>query len=293
MKLVSFDDARVGVMSDESVLDITDLVAGPLDRPEARMLSLIERWEVLQGECDSDRLAKRPALPLDDVRLAVPLSSPSKIIGAPVNYLAHQGEMNLDVTVADLGVFLKASSSVIGPGGLVQLPYLDRRTDQEGELAVVIGDLARNVSAANALEHVFGYTCLLDITLRGGEDRSTRKSFDTFTPLGPWIATADEVGDPSSLWLRCWVNEELRQEANTRQLIVGVPELIAYVSSIMTLYPGDIVATGSPAGVGPLAHGDRIAVEIDRIGRLEVDVSAEAAVPWEQARLRPDVLAKA
>jgi 2-keto-4-pentenoate hydratase/2-oxohepta-3-ene-1,7-dioic acid hydratase in catechol pathway len=194
--------------------------------------------------------------------------------------------MKIDATVADLGFFLKAPTSVTGPGGMVQLPYRDRRTDQEGELAVVIGTRARQLPPERALDCVFGYTCLLDITVRGREDRSMRKSFDTFTPIGPWITTADEVGDPGSLELRCWVNGELRQHAATKDFIVGVADLIAYISSVLTLNPGDIIATGTPAGVGPLAHGDKVAVEIDRVGRLEVSVSAETAVAWEDRRLR-------
>lgn len=288
MRLVSFNGARVGVVDRGLVIDVTELVAEQIDdRPEARMRSLIERWEMLRGQLDPGRLTAQPASPLDQVRLEAPLPFPGKVVAAPVNYFDHQGEMKVDTTVADLGVFLKATSSVIGPQGVIQLPYTDRRTDQEGELAVVIGAPARHVTPADALEYVFGYTCLLDITVRGSEDRSTRKSFDTFTPIGPWIATAEEVDNPGFLELRCWVNDELRQQANTKELIVGVPELIAYTSSVMTLHPGDIIATGTPAGVGPLTDGDQVTVEIDRVGRLEVSISTDTAVAWDQTRLRP------
>jgi 2-keto-4-pentenoate hydratase/2-oxohepta-3-ene-1,7-dioic acid hydratase in catechol pathway len=197
-----------------------------------------------------------------------------------VNYVDHQHEMREPTTVAELGVFLKAQTSVLAPGGSILLPYTDKRTDQEAELGVVIGRAARNVSREQALEHVFGYTCALDITVRSGEDRSTRKSFDTFTPLGPWITTADEVGDPATLRLRGWVNGELRQDASTADMIFGVTELIAYASSVMTLLPGDVIVTGTPAGVGPLADGDHVVVEIDRVGRLEVEVSGAQAVPY-------------
>ncbi|MBV9232376.1 MAG: fumarylacetoacetate hydrolase family protein, partial [Chloroflexi bacterium] len=162
----------------------------------------------------------------------------------------------------------------------VRLPYLDKRTDQEAELTVVIGRTARNVSVDEALDCVFGYTCGLDITVRSTEDRSTRKSFDTFTPLGPWVVTSDEVGDPHNLELRCWVNGVLRQQANTHDLIFNVAELIAYTSSVMTLWPGDVILTGTPAGVGPIVGGDRILMEIEKVGQLEVTVSDEGATQY-------------
>lgn len=224
-------------------------------------------------------LAALPQVAFGDVTLAAPLR-PRTVIGAPVNYRDHQVEMREQLTVAELGVFLKASSSVIGPGGIVELPYTDVRTDHEGELTVVLGRRARNVSAAQAMDFVLGYTCGLDITVRSTEDRSTRKSFRTFTPLGPWVVTADEVPDPGALDLRCWVGDELRQDASTADLILGVAELVAYASHVMTLEPGDVILTGTPAGVGPIRPGDRVAVEISSIGRLEVTVSGAGAIAY-------------
>lgn len=215
---------------------------------------------------------------LGRVRLLAPVPRPGKIVAAPVNYVPHMREMSETLDVNDLGVFLKASSSVCGPGSVVRLPYHDRRFDQEGELGVVIGRETRRIPEAEALGAVFGYTCLLDITMRGGEDRSLRKSFDTFTPIGPWIVTADEVPDPGSLGLRCTVNGRVRQQASTRELIWPVPRLISYISSVMTLYPGDVIATGTPEGVGPLTDGDTVEVDIDGIGRLPVTVSATGAL---------------
>ncbi|TWP50446.1 fumarylacetoacetate hydrolase family protein [Lentzea tibetensis] len=209
-----------------------------------------------------------------------PLPPPSKVIGAPANYYDHVDEMPDSHTVVDWGLFLKAPSSIIGHGGTIRLPYLDKRTDQEGELGVVIGRFARNVSPEKALDHVFGYTCVLDITVRSTEDRSLRKSFDTFTPMGPEIVTADEV-DPSDLELRCWVNDELRQHTSTAKMIYDVPRLIAYASAAMTLNPGDVIATGTPAGVGPLADGDKVVLDISGVGRLEAGVSADGAIPYD------------
>ncbi len=150
----------------------------------------------------------------------------------------------------------------------------DRRVDQEGELALVIGRTARRVSGKDALSHVFGYTGLLDITMRGGEDRSARKSFDTFTPMGPVLVTADEFGNPDHVELRCWVSGELRQKASTRDLIWGVARLVSYASSVTTLHPGDVITTGTPAGVGPLTAGDTIRLELSGLG---LDLTARVA----------------
>jgi len=211
--------------------------------------------------------------------LAAPIPLPGAVIAAPVNYVDHMTEMSEVRDIRSLGLFLKARSSVTGPGSTVVLPYTDRRFDQEGELGVVIGSVSENVPVNEALDHVFGYTCLLDITMRGGEDRSTRKSFRTFTPTGPSIVTADEVGDPGTLLLTCSVSGVERQKALTSDLIWSVPQLVAYASSVMTLYPGDIIASGTPEGVGPIVGGDTIEVSIERVGTLAVAVSDAGATP--------------
>jgi 2-keto-4-pentenoate hydratase/2-oxohepta-3-ene-1,7-dioic acid hydratase in catechol pathway len=217
--------------------------------------------------------------PLGEVRLRVPVADPSKIIAAPVNYRDHQLEMNVASQVGALGIFLKAPSSLLDPGGTIQLPYHDRRFDHEGELALVIGRTARRVSEQDALAYVFGYTGLLDITMRGGEDRSTRKSFETFTPMGPVLVTADEFGDPDDVELRCWVNDKLRQKAGTRDLIWGVAQLVSYASWVTTLHPGDVITTGTPAGVGPIVAGDTVRLELSGLGPdLVVDVAADDAI---------------
>ena len=278
MKLASTLDGRLHAVLDDRSVDLTDALGL---RPGAGgpLLAFLERGGSLSDlqALDVDAL---PSQPLDLTRLAAPVARPGKVVGAPVNYLDHQAEMGEQRTIADYGMFLKAPSSVIGPTGSVRLPYTDVRTDHEGELGVVIGRTASRVPVERALDHVLGYAPVLDITVRSGEDRSTRKSFDTFTPFGPWVTTADEVPDPGALELRCWVDGELRQHASTADLIYGVAELIAYTSHVMTLHPGDVIATGTPAGVGPIAAGQRVVVEIEGLGRLDVGVTDEGAIAY-------------
>jgi 2-keto-4-pentenoate hydratase/2-oxohepta-3-ene-1,7-dioic acid hydratase in catechol pathway len=283
MRLASTTAARLVVVTDDRAVDVTDAL-GLVPDARGPLHALLAR----HGDAAGDPLAALraldldalPSVPLADVALDAPLRRPGKVVGAPVNYLDHKAEMSVPTTIADLGVFLKPGTSVIGHGGRVRLPYSDVRTDQEGELAVVIGRTASRVRAEDALDHVLGYANLLDITVRSGEDRSTRKSFDTFTPLGPWLTTADEVSDPGDLRLRCWVGGELRQDASTADMVFGVRELIAYASHVMTLEPGDVIATGTPAGVGPIAPGQHVAVEITGLGRLEVDVTDDGAIAY-------------
>ena len=265
MRLVSYDDGRAGYLAGDRVIPL-----------RARtMRDAIESW----AAGDPLLPEREDGIPLRDTSLRVPVADPSKIIAAPVNYRDHQAEMNADASVGALGFFLKAPSSLLDPGGTIQLPYHDRRFDQEGELALVIGRTARQVSEQDALSCVFGYTGLLDITMRGGEDRSTRKSFDTFTPMGPVLVTADEFGDPDDVELRCWVANELRQKATTRDLIWSVARFVSYASSVATLYPGDVITTGTPAGVGPITAGDTIRLELSGLGLdLTVRVAADAAV---------------
>lgn len=269
MKLASFNDHQVGVVDGDHIVEL--LFDPPGHRhAHGAMRRLIES----AAEQAPDQMPRGRRYALDKVTLLAPVPDPSKILAAPVNYHDHQQEMNEDVQVSGLGLFLKAPSSLAGSGHQILLPYSDRRFDQEGELAAIIGSTARFVEPADALAHVFGYTALLDITMRGGEDRSTRKSFETFTPMGPWLVTADEFGSPSDVELRCLVNGDVRQSANTRDLIWDVAQLVAYASSVTTLHPGDIIATGTPAGVAPIQNGDTIELTLDGLGSaLRMSVS--------------------
>jgi len=296
MRIVVFDDSRIGVIRGDAargdaVIDITDLTPheGP-DWPPTFMLRTIADFDRLRPAIEA-RQASAPGVPLSHVTLKSPVVFPSKLIAAPVNYKAHIDEANswewMKNSVEGIekyGVFLKAPSSIVGPNAIVELPIADRRTDHEVELGFVIGKRARDVSEADAMKYVFGYTGIMDITLRGTEDRSTRKSFDTFTPVGPWIVTADEIPDPHNLRLRLSVNGKLRQDANTRDLIWKIPKLISYASQIMTLYPGDLFITGTPEGVGPLAPDDEVVAEYEQIGQLTVKVAARKSAATAVAR---------
>jgi 2-keto-4-pentenoate hydratase/2-oxohepta-3-ene-1,7-dioic acid hydratase in catechol pathway len=281
MRYVSFRDSvgrdRVGVCErlgdpDRKISDVTDLLAAGTDSPMRRLIAA-----VASGTDIESLLWRAPVVPAASVSLLPVVPDPSKIVAAPVNYVNHQLEMNEASRVDSLGVFLKAPSSVIGDGGVVRLPYTDRRFDQEGEFAAVIGRRARDVPQAEALDYVFGYTCLLDMTMRGGEDRSVRKSFDTFTPVGPSIVAPQYIPPIDELELRLWVNGSLRQRADLNDLVWSVARLISYVSTVMTLYPGDIVTTGTPEGVGAVHDGDLIEVEVTGLDRLTVSVSEQGA----------------
>jgi 2-keto-4-pentenoate hydratase/2-oxohepta-3-ene-1,7-dioic acid hydratase in catechol pathway len=218
-------------------------------------------------------------------RLLSPVANPGKIIAAPVNYQTHLDEVRADsnlhhntaghtVTIQTAGLFLKANSSLVGPGEGVVIRKPDRRTDHEVELCVVIGKTASHVSKGDALDYVAGYTIGLDITIRGTEDRSFRKSVDTHSVLGPWLVTADEIPNPGQLDLHIAVNGEQRQKSNTSRLILSVPELIELASSFYTLYPGDVIFTGTPEGVSPIEAGDEIVATIEKIGTMRVRVRA-------------------
>ena len=206
--------------------------------------------------------------PLDDVRLLAPVL-PSKVVAVGRNYADHAREMGNEPP-AEPVLFLKPSTAVVGHGDPIAYPVkLTQRVDYEGELAVIIGRLCREVPAAQAAEVIFGYTCANDVTARDLQARDgqwTRaKGFDTFCPLGPWIETD---ADPADLELTTVVNGEVRQQTRTSQLLYDVPALVEYVSTVMTLLPGDVLLTGTPAGVGPLEDGDEVSVTIENVGSL-------------------------
>jgi 2-keto-4-pentenoate hydratase/2-oxohepta-3-ene-1,7-dioic acid hydratase in catechol pathway len=275
MKLVRFNQGRIGVTDGQRVVDVTALThSEPQDWPPVGMNRLIQNFEQLRPELTA-ALNSQAGQALSAVRLETPLPWPNKLLAYPVNYHDHATEMASRGLANIQGFFLKANSSLSGPSDPMELPMLPgREVHHECEIALIIGKEGRQISEENALDHLFGYACLLDMTVRGNEERVMRKSFDSFTPMGPWIVTADEVSDPFDINMRLWVNGELRQQANTRDLIVNIPQMIAIASSAATLYPGDIIASGTPAGVGPVVAGDVIHIEVGQVGEMHIPVVA-------------------
>jgi 2-keto-4-pentenoate hydratase/2-oxohepta-3-ene-1,7-dioic acid hydratase in catechol pathway len=213
------------------------------------------------------------AVPLASAVL-LPPCEPTKIVCVGLNYRAHAAEMGKELPAEPL-LFLKAPSALLAPGGSVELPRQSRRVEHEGELALVIGRRARQVPISRALEHVLGYTCADDVTARDIQRQekvyARAKGFDTFCPVGPWLETG--VADPQALDLALRVNGEQRQRGSTGDMIFTVAELVAFISSVMTLEPGDLISTGTPPGVGPLQAGDTVEVEIAGIGTLRHGVA--------------------
>lgn len=284
MRVCRFEKDRVGIVIGGEVLDITYIVeAFPVYRyPLPQYDPLIAHLGVVQEQFEQI-LTSAPRLRLDNVILDSPIANPGKIIAAPVNYRDHVDEMLLDPAIdhhlaqkpiAEVGLFLKATSSLIGPSDPILIRDSKRRTDYEVELAVIIGKDADRVSRECAMDYVAGYCIGLDITTRGPEDRSMRKSSDTFTVMGPWMVTADELDDPSNLDITLSLNGFQRQNSNTKDLIMDVPALISFASSFYTLRAGDVILTGTPAGVGPLQIGDQIVSHIQGIGEMATSVAS-------------------
>jgi 2-keto-4-pentenoate hydratase/2-oxohepta-3-ene-1,7-dioic acid hydratase in catechol pathway len=228
---------------------------------------------------DSSSSPAAPAVPLESPELLAPVPRPGKVVAIGRNYREHADEEGVEPPTAPL-VFSKWPSSVVGHGDDIRWdPELTRQVDYEAELAVVIGRTARNVSEAAALDHVLGYTCLNDVSARDlqfGDGQWVRgKSLDTFCPMGPILVTADELADPQDLAIVCRVGDEVLQDSRTSQMYFPVASIISFLSRSFTLEPGDVIATGTPAGVGAfrdpprfLGDGDRVTVEIEGIGAL-------------------------
>ncbi len=229
--------------------------------------------------------ASGPSYALTDVTLLAPIPRPPKLIFVGLNYRDHAAETNLEIPKVPT-IFNKFPSVVIGPGDNIVLPKVSSRPDYEAEFAFVIGRGGRYIPAARAMEHVFGYTIVNDVSARDYQMATSQwlmgKTFDTFAPMGPWIVTADEIADPHSLDIRLEINGERLQNSNTRELIFKIPELIEFLSKVVTLESGDVVITGTPAGVGftrkpprYLKPGDQVSIYVQGIGTLTNPVVAE------------------
>lgn len=272
MKLARYDGGKIGMIVNDRIIDVSDLVDNDSSAwPPVAMNRLIADFSKIRGRLEEAR--KRPGTPLAEAKLLTPVPAASKVIAYPINYHDHGIEMGRETRANNMGFFLKPPSSLCGASEPIILPAIEgRRIEHECELAIIIGKRGRDIARENWAEYVFGYSCLMDIVVRGREERVARKAYDTFCPVGPWIVTADELGDPNALRGRLWVNDELRQDANTRDLVVDIPGMIEIASHIMTLEPGDIIAAGTPAGVGPIKNGDKVKIEFEKIGTMTMDV---------------------
>ena len=284
MKLCRYDDDRLGLVEGDYVLDVSAALEvlpaqryplPPGDLLIAHLDAVVRRVRELKAKAAQKALAA--------CLLLSPVANPPRIIGAPVNYLKHQAESAADrgisfgkevKTIDEYGLFLKSPTSLVGPSEGVALRFPDRRNDHEVELAAVIGKGGEHIPRAQALDHIAGYAIGLDMTVRGTEDRSQRKSIDSYSVLGPWLVTKDEIPDPGNLELSISVGGEVRQRSSTRYLIFDVPRLVEYASSFYALHPGDVIMTGTPEGVGPVKPGDVMHCEIERIGAMDVAVRA-------------------
>lgn len=289
MKICRFDKDRLGIVQGDEVLDVT----------RALEVIPVQRWPLAHGDplilnlrrvlAAAKKLAPRAKRkPLSKVKLLSPVANPGKIIAAPINYNDHiaesikdpgiaHGRTNIQKGIGDWGLFLKANSSLIGFGEEIRLRWPDRRNDHEVELALVIGKRGNKIPKEKALEYVCAYSIGLDMTVRGPELQCFRKSIDTYAVLGPWLVTADEIADPNALDLSITVNGELRQKSNTKYLVYNIERLIEFGSAMYTLHPGDILMTGTPAGVSPVKPGDVLHAYVQGIGESDIRIASTYA----------------
>ena len=237
--------------------------------------------------------AMRPAIeaaatgsgtPISEVKFLSPVASPTKAVGTPTNYADHiaEADKQRDVftmkrpstNIDDQGLFLKANSCLIGGGEVVKLRFPQRRTDHEMELGIIIGKAASNIKLEDALDYVAGYCIALDMVVRGSQDRSMRKSVDTYGVAGPWMVTADEITDPQNLEFSLAVNGEIKQKSNTKNMIMDLKRQIQFGSEYYTLLPGDIIMTGTCSGVSQVKPGDVMHCEIEKIGAMDVRIGS-------------------
>lgn len=283
MKICWYNENKLGVVVGDEVRDVSAAlqVLPPARYPGPKGDTLIANLDAVRTEIDQ-LLSTAPTTRVAEVRFLSPVINPTKIIGVPVNYLKHVEEAAADKatftnryrgSIEEQGLFLKASSALVGSSEGVRVRFSDRSTHHEMELGVIIGKRASNITPEQALSHVAGYAIALDMVVRGPEDRSFRKSLDSYAVLGPWLVTADEIADPQALNISLSVNGQPRQGSNTAHMIMSIARQIAWASSFYTLWPGDIIMTGTCEGVGPVVPGDVMHCEIDGIGAMDVPVT--------------------
>ena len=298
MKLCRYDDDRLGVVRGDVVHDVTEAQteirkSSPYAMKGDAVVAALPQWrERIERMAD-----KAPGKPIAHVKLLAPVARPTKLSCAPTNYQAHIEEMRKasqqpgsqivsaqSSKILEAGMFLKANSALVGPSEGIPIRFPDRRNDHEVELVMVIGKAGSDIPQAKALDYVAGYCLGLDMTVRGREDRSFRKSVDGYAVLGPWMVTADEIPDPDSLPISIEVNGEVRQKSNTSQLIYNCRRLIEFASEFYTLYPGDLVYTGTPEGVSPVKPGDSHRLPLEPGPRRAQDRGAGARIGRSRER---------
>lgn len=295
MKLCSFEfegQVQVGLLRANEIVNLSRAMRGNLSQHQP-MIDLITHWGCFREQVQG--LINEPAdLCLPEVQLLAPVPKPGKVLAIGLNYLEHVQEQIVGEsrTVPEHQIwFTKLSNAINGPYDPITLPAVSEMTDYEGEMVAVIGQRCKHVPAERVHEVVFGYAVGNDVSVRDWQKRTSQwtlgKSFDTHAPFGPCLTTADAVGDPHDLNLRCWVNGELRQSSNTSLMMHKVWDQIALLSQAMTLEPGDVIFTGTCSGVGAafnppkfLRDGDVVRVEIDKLGHIEATCRQETASTW-------------
>ena len=287
MKFCRYNVNRVGVVRDDVVNDVTAALddlpsyryAFPMGDPIiANLDTLRPKMEKLADTADG--------IPVAEVQFLSPIANPTKVIGVPQNYQDHADEARADVGISqgaparkmeDQGLFLKATSALVGPSEGVAIRFPDRRTDHEAELGMIIGRKGSDIAYDDAMSYVAGYAIALDMVVRGKEDRSFRKSVDSYAVLGPWMVTADEIEDPGNLDFSLEIANEMRQKNNTQNLILGLPGQIVWASKFYSLHPGDIIMSGTCAGVSRVQDGDMMHLTFEGIGEMDVPVRSHEA----------------
>jgi 2,4-diketo-3-deoxy-L-fuconate hydrolase len=283
MRICWFNDNRLGLVEGDYVRDASEALE-KLPRPA---YPFAPKGDPLIANLDRLRPAILTAaeggasFPVSEVRFLSPVAAPTKIIGTPTNYRDHvvEADRQREVfggrysgSIEEQGLFLKATSALVGPGEGVRLRFPERRTDHEMELGVVIGRQASDIRKKEALDYVAGYSIALDMVVRGTQDRSFRKSIDTYAVLGPWLVTADEVPDPQNLDFFLTVNGEVKQKSNTSLMIMDLATQVSWASTYYTLWPGDIIMSGTCSGVSQVKPGDVLHCEIDKVARCDVRI---------------------
>ena len=287
MKLARFDEDRLGVVIGNMVHDVTDVQTeirkgARYDMKGDAVIAALPTW---RGKLE-EAAKKAPGKPVSSVKLISPIARPSKAMAAPTNYKKHIEEMrartdiprealNRPPNIEKAGIFLKSNTSLVGPSEGVPMRFPDRRNDHEAELVVIIGKQGSDIPKEKAWDYIAGYSLGLDMTARGQEDRSFRKSIDGYTVLGPWMITADEIPPGTVLTLVTRLNGTEMQRATTEMMIFKIPRLINYISTFTELVPGDVIVSGTPGGVGSrrtppvwMNPGDKVEIEVDKVGVL-------------------------